>query len=107
MQASIRLFATTVFALVTSLFLWPAQPTQGQCMFTNGNFETGNLTGWTQYNRSNDIGNWFNYTGTVTPLSIHTISAPPEGTRAATTDQTAATTHDEFHSRYPKRSPGT
>jgi len=95
-HASIRVFVTTVFALGVSFLIWPVQPARGQCMFTNGDFETGNLTGWTQYNRSNEIGNWYNYTGTMTPLSIHTISAPPQGTRAATTDQTAATTHELY-----------
>lgn len=62
-------------------------------MFTNGDFETGNLNGWTQFNRSVNVGNWFNYTGTFSPLTLHTTSAPPQGTRAAVTDQNQATTH--------------
>jgi len=92
-NALIRFFFTTAALVTLSLSIPPSSRVQAQCTFTNGNFESGNLSGWTQFNRSNDIGNWYNYTGTTTPLSFHTISAPPQGTRAATTDQNAATTH--------------
>ena len=95
MNASIRIFLTAVVALALSLFLCPAQRAQAQCAFVNGNFETGNLTGWTLYTRAQSSGTntgWFNYTGTITPASGHTISAPPQGTRAAVGDQNGPTT---------------
>ena len=83
----------TAIAFLAFLFVISQNAVQAQCLFTNNNFESGTLTGWTIYNRSNDVGNWYNYTGTITPLSLHSISAPPQGTRAVTTDHTAATTH--------------
>jgi hypothetical protein len=52
---------------------------------TNGRFETGNLTGWQR--ASLGSGSWFAYTGTTSPLSAHTIKAPPEGNFAATSDE--------------------
>src|SRR5947207_3386323 len=64
-----------------------------QCAIVNPDFESGTLTGWTNYFRSASSGQWFNYTGTLSPLSNHSISAPPQGTRAAVTDHNAATTH--------------
>ncbi|HSS22246.1 MAG TPA: DUF4214 domain-containing protein [Pyrinomonadaceae bacterium] len=90
-------FSTRIFLLLifTTTFSF-SHHVQAQCTFTNGDFETGNLSGWTQYNRSNDVGNWYNYTGTLTPLSSHSISAPPQGGRAATSDQNAATTHELY-----------
>lgn len=84
-----------VILLALSLFLWPSPRAQAQCTFTNGDFETSNLTGWTVYNRgqAGATGNWYNYTGTSTPQSAHIISAPPQGTRAATTDHNNPFTH--------------
>ena len=81
------LFALTVFVL-------PRQA-EAQCTFTNGDFETGTLSGWTKYFRSNNIGDWYNYTGTTTPVSAHTIAAPM-GTRGAVIDHNAPTTHELY-----------
>src|SRR5207253_2680393 len=39
------------------------------------------------------FGNWFVYTGTVSPQSSYTIAAPPEGTYAATTDAQGPGSH--------------
>ncbi|HXM36074.1 MAG TPA: hypothetical protein VN920_12860, partial [Pyrinomonadaceae bacterium] len=83
---------TFIFLLILSIQICA----RAQCTFVNGDFETGTLAGWNVYNRSNDIGNWYNYTGTTTPLSLHYISAPPQGTRAVTSDQNAATTHELY-----------
>ena len=57
----------------------------------NGDFESGNLTGWTV----SDVGSgsWSNYTGTVSPISGFEIPAPPQGLRAAVTDQTGPGRH--------------
>jgi hypothetical protein len=53
---------------------------------TNGDFETGNLSGWTAENT--DTGSfWLVYTGTMTPDLEWTVPAPPQGTHAAVTEQ--------------------
>ena len=52
---------------------------------SNGNFETGDLSGWTAVDSGS--GNWSVYSGISSPISGQTIAAPPEGTFAATTDQ--------------------
>jgi hypothetical protein len=58
----------------------------------NGDFETGTLSGWTVNSTSaSGTGYWFNYSGTVAPLTgaalSSTVSAPPQGTYAALADQ--------------------
>jgi hypothetical protein len=89
-RGAIRL--TTLLLIVASACICA----KAQCTFTNGDFETGTLIGWTSYFRSNDIGNWYNYTGVVSPQTLHNISAPPQGSHAATTDHNAATTHELY-----------
>ena len=90
MKKFIRFVLPAALLLALSAFM-PTSPAQAQCTFTNGDFETTNLTGWTVSARTAgspaSTSNWYNYTGTVTPLSSHTISAPPQGTRGAVTDQ--------------------
>src|SRR5262245_28962974 len=57
---------------------------------TNGDFETGNLSGWkTDIPNMPGPRNCFVYTGTTSPLSSNTIPAPPQGTHAAISDQNA------------------
>ncbi len=58
---------------------------------SNGGFETGNFSGWAIVNSGS--GNWFNYTGTLTPPPVFTINAPPQGTRAAVTNQSGPGSH--------------
>jgi hypothetical protein len=57
----------------------------------NGDFESGDLSGWTV----SDVGSgsWSNYTGTTSPISGFEIAAPPQGLRAAVTDQTGPGRH--------------
>jgi len=55
-------------------------------LFVNGGFETGNFSGWTVVQQLNSGGDWFVYSGTLSPFDS-TILAPPEGTFAAVTDQ--------------------
>jgi hypothetical protein len=64
--------------------------------FTNGGFETGDFTGWTVVNQAGSSGNWYVYTGTTSPASGATIAAPPEGTHAATSDQTNPGSHQLY-----------
>lgn len=63
----------------------------GAATVANGGFETGDFTGWTK--TTSGSGDWFVYTGTTSPFSSQTIAAPPEGTFAATTDQTGPGSH--------------
>jgi hypothetical protein len=60
---------------------------------TNGNFETGNLNGWTVVNQPGSGGDWFAYSGTTSPLTSNPIAPPPQGTFAATTDQQRPGSH--------------
>jgi hypothetical protein len=59
----------------------------------NGGFETGNFTNWNVANQPGGSGDWFVYSGTTSPLSAFTIAAPPQGTFAATSDQTGPGSH--------------
>jgi hypothetical protein len=60
----------------------------------NGNFETGNLSGWqTQALGLSTEAGWFAYSGTETPLSEGAIQAPPQGSFAATSDEGGPGTH--------------
>lgn len=63
----------------------------GAASVANGDFESGDLAGWTVTNLGS--GDWFNYAGTVAPLSGHVIAAPPQGTRAATSAQIGPGSH--------------
>jgi hypothetical protein len=60
---------------------------------SNGDFETGNLSGWQVYNDTAADGNWFTYTGSTSPLSGLPVTAPPQGRYAAITDQSESGLH--------------
>jgi hypothetical protein len=61
---------------------------------TNGDFETGNLNGWTSENSPTSTTNkWYAYSGTTTPFSFRTVHAPPQGSFAAITDQGGTGAH--------------
>jgi hypothetical protein len=61
----------------------------------NGDFETGNLSGWQQSNFPPEgKGAWFAYTGTAPPLEEGIeVPPPPAGQFAAITSQTGPGTH--------------
>lgn len=59
----------------------------------NGDFETGNLSGWQLQNSNASGDSWFAYSGTTSPLTLQTIAAPPQGSFAAVTDQGGPGTH--------------
>ena len=44
---------------------------------TNGDFETGTLSGWTVVDNADFPGSWFAYSGTSAPLSGRRVAAPP------------------------------
>jgi HpiC1 cyclase len=77
--------AVAVVAAAMLSTMPPGASTASAATVVNGNFETGTLSGWTV----DDVGDgrWFNYTGTTSPQSGFTIDPPPEGNRAAVTDQ--------------------
>jgi hypothetical protein len=61
----------------------------GAATVVNGDFETGNLSGWQVFS-SSDRGNWFVYSGTFTPFDEEKeepFIAPPQGNFAAVTDE--------------------
>lgn len=85
-QPRMSLIALT--AVVCGLLL-PAGA--GAATVVNGDFETGNLSGWSVFN-SSENGNWFAYAGTTTPLPGNPASeapffAPPQGNWAAISDE--------------------
>jgi hypothetical protein len=74
---------------VASLALLFVPGTASAAIVNNGDFETGNLSGW-QTSLSNPSQGWFAYSGTSTPLTASPVPAPPQGNYAAITDQNGA-----------------
>ena len=56
-------------------------------LFENGSFETGDFTGWTVVQESGSNGDWFVYSGNLSPIIGFPILPPPVGMFAAVTDQ--------------------
>jgi hypothetical protein len=74
---------------VTTVALLAAPTAASGAVVGNGDFETGNLSGW-NLNISPDNpfqGSWFAYSGTQTPLFDDPVAKPPQGQFAAVTDQ--------------------
>ena len=69
----------------------PPRPTL--LLVTNGGFETGDLTNWTDSVVSNGTGDVYVVSDTIAPTSGTIIPAPPEGTNQALFDQNASTMH--------------
>ena len=57
---------------------------------SNGGFEAGAFTDWTKSTQGS--GDWFVYSGTTTPNG-QTVAAPPQGTKAAVTEQSGPGSH--------------
>ena len=78
-----------VVAVVAAAMLIGVAMAQPQ---TNGDFETGDLSGWKVFNNAptGSPGSWFVYSGTTPPLTPPAfgfkIPAPPQETFAAITD---------------------
>ena len=82
---------TGAMLLTTAALLGCASTAQAADV-VNGDFETGDLSGWTVDSTSpQGSGYWFAYTGTVAPLTGvplgSTVAPPPQGTYAALTDE--------------------
>jgi hypothetical protein len=75
-----RLIALAVVAVALA-----APGAASAAIVTNGDFETGNFSGWQVANSG--PGLWVVYTGTSTPDGEFDLPAPPQGTHAAVTEQ--------------------
>ena len=84
-RSTIRSF----LALIVACAALMAPAGAGAATVVNGDFETGNLSGWQVFN-SSDRGNWFVYSGQFTPFDAEKVEpfiAPPQGNFAAVTDE--------------------
>jgi hypothetical protein len=57
----------------------------------NGDFESGNLSGWQVYNSASN-GTWLTYAGDKTPFDEEPFFSPPQGNWAASSDEDEADT---------------
>ena len=82
-----------LLALAVTICALLAPPAVNAATVVNGDFETGNLSGWTVIN-STTRGNWFANAGPKTPFEepedppTLPFFAPPQGNWAAVTDET-------------------
>jgi hypothetical protein len=72
--------------LTVAVALLAAPGGAGAAIVNNGDFETGNLSGW-QLSTTAPGEGWFAYSGTSSPLNDFSIPAPPQGNHAAITDE--------------------
>jgi hypothetical protein len=72
--------------LTVAVALLAAPGGAGAAIVNNGDFETGNLSGW-QVSTTDPGQGWFAYSGTSSPLNDFSIPAPPQGNHAAITDE--------------------
>lgn len=79
-------FSRWLLAVAAALFCLPAAASAAGIV--NGDFETGNLNGWTVVEEGG-TGSWFPYTGTQLPppYEFSSVPAPPQGNYAAITAQ--------------------
>jgi hypothetical protein len=71
----------------------PVAPRPTVLLVTNGDFETGDLSGWTDSIVSSTAAGVYVGNDTLGPASGAVIPLPPEGNNAALFDQNGATTH--------------
>ena len=83
------------FACLGPLLLaaWAVTGTARADLLTNGGFETGTFAGWTVTNQPGGSAGWFIQTGTSSPVNSFAAPAPPQGTHAAMTDDSAPGSH--------------
>jgi hypothetical protein len=91
----VRGFAVVVAVCATALLTVGAAGAAAATV-VNGDFETGNLSGWSVYNsQESEAGNWFAYSGTAVPFGeiAGPVPPPPQGNFAAITAQGGPGTH--------------
>ena len=76
--------------IVLSLAL--ARPAAATPLILNGGFESG-TTDWTLLNQAGSSGGTYLQSGTTSPLTGFTVPAPPQGSFALMTDQSAPGSH--------------
>jgi len=62
-------------------------------LIVNGGFESGSLTGWSEFDQTGGSGSWFANNTTVSPLSGLPTVGPASGSWYAQTDQTGPGSH--------------
>ena len=72
--------------IAVSIAVLAAPAAAHAAIVTNGDFETGSLSGWQTQNTGSG---WFAYSGTASPTNALSIAAPPQGSFAAVTDQSS------------------
>lgn len=77
---------SVVFTLLLVLALSGLKANAQLELVENGSFETGDFTGWTVVQEFDSGGDWFVYSGNMTPLGS-VVLPPPDGIFAAVTDQ--------------------
>src|SRR5262249_26296937 len=71
-----------ILALVSLVGLSTTQSAKAAQLITNGNFETGNFAGWTEFDQAGGSGSFFiSNPGANTPLSDFLTAANPSGGR--------------------------
>lgn len=92
-RSAYLLFA--VLAVAMTALVAPAAA--GAATVVNGDFETGNLTGWQVVNNptgDEESGSWYAYTGTAAPRPFgEPVPPPPAGNYAAVTSQGGPGSH--------------
>src|SRR4029079_19814281 len=81
-----------VFATVTIFCFLSAGTAFATPLILNGGFESGFLSS-TRANQLGSEGNFFLQTGTVSPVNLDSVPAPPGGTTAAMTDALGPGSH--------------
>jgi hypothetical protein len=80
-------------AMTVALSFGIAADASADQLITNGDFETGNLNGWTSADQLGGSGFWALQSGTGSPINGFPVQAPPQGTFAAMTDQGGPGSH--------------
>jgi hypothetical protein len=93
-----RVFGGVLGSVLLAGIAWLAllaPASAGAATVVNGDFETGNLNGWTVLTSGGEpeFEGWFAYSGTASPKTSQAISAPPQGLFAATSDESGPGTH--------------
>lgn len=86
MMSKLRTLSLILSLLFVSILISHKANAQSN-LFQNGSFETGDFTGWTVIQNINSGGDWFVYSGDLTPIFSDPFLPPPDGDFAAITDQ--------------------